>query len=97
LIDESLVGVSVAVTLQKANGADTVIIAVPLLAVVWKGAVISVADVIVPLAMGRPTSAEQDVTAATVGAVLTMTHVNIVANRTANPTCLISLTAASLS
>ncbi|HEY3159015.1 MAG TPA: hypothetical protein VGJ78_08660 [Vicinamibacterales bacterium] len=41
-------GVSVAVTLQKGNGADTVMVAVPLLAVVVKGAVMSVADVTVP-------------------------------------------------
>ena len=84
-------------TSQKANGADTVIIALPLLAVVWKGAVISVADVIVPFAMGCPTRLEQDVTAMTVGDVLTMTHVINVAERVANATCLITLTAASLS
>ena len=87
-------------TLQKANGADTVIVAAPLLlllAVVVKGAVISVADVIVPLARGCPTSAEQDVTATTAGDVLTMTHVNIVADSAANAACLITLTVASLS
>jgi len=44
-----------------------------------------------------PTSAEQDVTATTAGDVLTMTHVNIVADSAANATCLNTLTVASLS
>jgi hypothetical protein len=48
---ESVVGVSVAVTLQKGKGADTVIVAALaalLFAVVVNGAVMSVADVTVP-------------------------------------------------
>jgi len=47
-MSESAVGVSVAVTRQNGNGAETVIMAEPLLAVVVYGAVISVADVTVP-------------------------------------------------
>src|SRR5262249_20463346 len=54
LMPESLVGVSVAVTLQNANGAETTIVAVPLLAVVVNGAVMSTALVIVPSKSDRP-------------------------------------------
>src|SRR6266850_7774244 len=54
---ESAVGVSVAVTLQKGNGADTVMVAAVaalLLAVVVNGAVMSIAEVTVPLNNGTP-------------------------------------------
>jgi hypothetical protein len=52
-MSESAVGVSVAVTRQNGNGAETVIVAAPLLAVVVYGAVISVADVTVPSGSGN--------------------------------------------
>jgi hypothetical protein len=54
---ESVVGVRVAVTLQKGKGADTVIVAAVaalLLAVVVNGAVMSVADVTLPSSSGTP-------------------------------------------
>ena len=54
---ESAVGVSVVVTLQKGNGADTVMVAAVaalLLAVVVNGAVMSVADVTVPSSNRTP-------------------------------------------
>ncbi len=62
-ISESAVGASVAVTLQNANGADTTIVADPLLAVVVNGAVMSVADVIVPPARENPRRLVHDVAA----------------------------------
>src|SRR5260221_11887790 len=54
---ESAVGVNLVVTLQKGNGADTVIVAAVaalLLAVVVNGAVTSVAEVTVPSSNGTP-------------------------------------------
>src|SRR5580765_443697 len=57
---ESAVGVNVVVTLQKGKGADTVMVAALgalLLAVVVKGAVMSVADVTVPSSRWTPTRA----------------------------------------
>src|SRR3712207_4431948 len=56
---ESDVGVSVATTRQNGNGADTVISAVPLLAVVWYGSVIVVASVSVPSWSVKPVSDSQ--------------------------------------
>jgi len=93
---ESLVGVSVAVNLQNANGADTVICVVPLLAGVWKGAVISTADVIVPSSMGKSVRLAHVVAACTGGVDASRAHASPDANKMETTNCLMILMLASL-